>query len=446
MRRTRTAAARAAAALVAVLAAAGQMSAGAAEPVKTPNVTRTASYPYVGGSEITFDGDYVYAGYINGRIYRDERGYDNQGGVLIFDVSDGEFTKVGELSCPGNDNDVMVVRPGLLAISHHRSRCNFAARGGNGIYLADVSNPRQPRVISQLAIPSAHTLTVHPTGDFIYVSPGGLANDNGWQTVVDVSDPSRPFVASRFLPSVTGCHDMSFHLTQQRQLAFCAGAGEIQTWDVSNPVNPVTIGRIMNPAIQFPHNAVVSPSGDKLVVNDEAFGIHDCTTGTSLYGSLWIYDIRVPEAPVLAGRIAPPATRSGVGNYVEYVGTWCTAHNYNFVPGTNLVVSSWFTGGTTVHDITNPLLPELVASYMPDDGLAYTAHWYRDRIYVNDKFLGMEVLSVTGVSEGTLPAAKLTGPRVDMTSRLMPPVLPDRPVRTRERKMENTLFCVITPL
>ncbi|HVE90739.1 MAG TPA: hypothetical protein VNE62_00345 [Actinomycetota bacterium] len=431
------------AAALAVLMLAGNVPAYAGEPEKTPNVTRTAHKPYWGGGEIAFDGDFVYAGQTNGRTHRGE--VPDQGGVFIFDTSGGDFRLAGQLYCPGTDNDVALVRPGLLAISHHATRCN-PATAHDGIYLVDVSDPANPRVVGGTETYSAHTLTAHPSGDYVYVSPGGLATDAGYQSIVDVRDPANPRQVARFKPNQAGCHDMSFLTTGDRQLAFCAGAGEIQTWDVSNPIAPVTIGHTVNPAIQFPHNAVVSPSGDKLVVDDEAFGVHECKTGTSLFGSLWIYDIRIPEAPVLAGRIAPSTSRSDLPWYGGWTESWCSAHNYNFVPGTNLVVTGWFTGGTTVHDITDPLLPVLVASYKPDDGIAYTAHWNKDRVYVNDMLRGMEVLSIDGVSEGTLPAAKLTGPRVDMTSRLMPPVLPDRPVRTKERKMENTLFCVITPL
>ncbi len=89
----------------------------------------------------------------------------------------------------------------------------------------------------------------------------------------------------------------------------------------------------MNPAIQFPHNAVPSPDGKLLVINDEAFAAHECPTGTSVEGSLWACDITDPTMPVLAGRVAPPTSPATV-NVAGGTNKWCTAHNYNFIPGT----------------------------------------------------------------------------------------------------------------
>ncbi|HVL81961.1 MAG TPA: hypothetical protein VM840_10260 [Actinomycetota bacterium] len=408
------------------------------------DVRLLANVPYTGGTEIAFEGPYVYAGQINGVTQRNS--HPGQGGVFVFRRTGAGLDLVSMISCGGNDNDVMVVRPGLIAISHHVSRCNPATRG-NGIFLVDVSKPERPRILGGVGVPSAHTLTVHPGGRYIYVSPGGLGNGDLYEYIVDVSVPKLPAIVSRFRGTAAGCHDLSFDIRPEldRHLAFCAGAGEIQTWDVRDPVAPRVIATTSNPAIQFPHNAVVSPDGTKLVINDEAFGVHECKTETSVYGSLWIYDIRVPNAPVPVGRIAPPAGPTTAPTYADWADEWCTAHNYNFVPGTDLVVTAWFTGGTTVHDISNPVLPKRVASYRPDDAVAYTAHWYAGRIYVNDMRRGMDVIEVDGVSEGSSygPAPAVSWPRVDRTRELLPSVMPPRPDAATDRSVATSLFCVV---
>lgn len=368
------------------------------EPVdKSPNVTAVALHPYLGSSEIAFDGPFVIGGQIDGRTVRGET--PSQGGVKVFDTRGGGLSLAGELACPGNDNYVDVVRPGIVAVGHHASRCSPGARG-DGMFLVDITDPSSPAVIdgSGVRVVSSHTLSVHPSGSYVYVNPGGLANGNGFETIVDVSDPSNVSVAATFRTSRIGCHDLGFHPTLS--LAYCAGAGEVQVWDVTDPIAPVTVGRIVNPAIEFPHNALVSPDGATLVINDEAFAVHECLTGTSAFGSLWIYDLTVPTIPVPVGRIAPPTSRGGVGTYVGWQDSWCTAHNYGFVPGTDIVVSSWFTGGTTLHDISNPTLPVLVAYYKPADTMAYSSYWYDGRVYVSDRNRGLEVLSVAGIAGG----------------------------------------------
>ena len=411
-------------------------SVNAADDFQTPNVRVVAKHRYSGGTEIAFSGDLVFAGQYNGRTERGE--FPGQGGVKIFRTAGGRVTRVGSLRCPGTDNDVVVVRPGLIAVAHHQSACNPETKG-NGIFLADVSNPARPRVLGGVSLGSAHTLTVHPSGDYIYVNPGGLANGGGLEEIVDVRDPAAPFVESDYLPSMFGCHDLQFHPTEP--LAYCAGLGEVQVWDVSDPIAPKTVRNVLNPAIQFAHNALVSPGGKWLVVNDEAFGLHDCTSDASLFGSLWIYDLAVPDLPILAGRIAPPAVAetNGRGSIEE----WCTAHNYNFL-NDDVIASSWFAGGTRIHDISDPLMPIELATYRPADAIAYTAHWYGNRVYVNDAHRGMEVLEIDLPPRPTANAAAAPPPRirVDRTDSLIPDRLPPRSAFTVPT-LETTFYCVL---
>ena len=171
--------------------------------------------------------------------------------------------------------------------------------------------------------------------------------------------------------------------------------------------HPQVVGTIVNPAIQFAHNVVVSPSGPYIAINDEAFGFHTCTENEAadLYGSLWIYDISVPEVPVLAGRIAPPAhpdpdhlfgtLEDLPGPVYGWAQSWCAAHNYNWVPGSDdIIVASWFAGGVTAHDMSDPMSPQLIAHYMPHDGVAWSGHYYGGYLVTNDMVRGVEVLDV----------------------------------------------------
>jgi hypothetical protein len=446
----------------------GSAGASADDVSKSDNVTRIAGVPYVGGSEIAFDGRYAYAGQINGETRRNEKA--DQGGFFIIDVlGDAEAgvapgTLVGKLNCPGNDNYVVPMDPDLyggrelVAVSHHTNKCNsFKPRGerdankGNGLMIVDVTDKTRPQPIAGIGVTSAHTVTMHPTKPFAYTLPGGLANGNGDTFVIDLTDPAAPKQAGVFRSSALGCHDLQFSADGNH--AFCAGAGEVQVWDTSDVAKPRTVGRIVNPAIEFPHNAVPSPDGKKLVINDEAFGFHECHSGTSVYGSLWIYDISDPVNPVLSGRIAPPKTPSAankhlVGNLNGWVDSWCAAHNYNFVPGTDLLISSWFAGGTLVHDISDPLRPKQLAHYQPADGVAYTAHYYGGYVVTNDMHRGFEVLDIPELRAAEAAAKTATEPaaassaRVDRSDVLIPAVLPPRPARVIPTD-DNTGICVL---
>jgi hypothetical protein len=429
---------------------------------QSDNVTKVGGFEYTGGSEVAFDGRYAYAGQINGDLDRGTR--PDQGGFFVIDLLGDEEagiapgTQVGQLACPGTDNYVVPMDPDLfggrelVAMSHHSNACNPEAPG-DGLMVVDVTDKTAPEVISGIRAPSAHTVTMHPTEPFAYVMPGGTANGAGQTVIVDLTDPDHPEQASIFTSSRLGCHDLQF--SADGDFAFCAGLGEVQVWDTSDVANPRTVSTIANPAIQFPHNALPSPDGTLLVINDEAFAAHECATGTSVYGSLWIYDITDPLTPVLQGRIAPPETPAavenhGVGSYAGWTSSWCAAHNYNFVPGTDLLVSSWFAGGTLVHDLSNPLMPEQIAQYQPEDGVAYTAHYYGGYVVTNDMLRGFEVLDIPELRDAEAAAAPATAERlqrtpVDMSHALIPDVLPPRPARTLERDM-TTGICVLPAL
>jgi hypothetical protein len=418
------------------------LQAGATEPdegvTMTDNVTPVAHFPFMGGSEIDFDGErYLFAGQANltDDLGRQDVEEGQHGGLRIIDTR--TMRQVGELACPGTDNYVRYLDPEVysgergdreyVAMAHHGNVCTRDlladdpnTRPGygafNGVMIVDVTNKRRPEIVSAVGHDSAHTVMPHPTRPYLYVLPGGLANGTsvpGQRVsptgIVDLSDPEDPRYVGAYMHNAVGCHDLGF--THDGEHAYCAGFGETQVWDVSGDriESPEVVGSIVNPAIQFHHNAVVSPSGRYMVINDEAFGFHSCSgEAADLYGSLWIYDISVPEVPVLAGRIAPPdhpgdqgfGTLYDAGPVNGWADSWCAAHNYNWVPGNDdVIVASWFAGGVTAHDMSDPMAPQLLAHYMPHDGVAWSGHYYGGYLVTNDMTRGVEILDVPELRE-----------------------------------------------
>jgi hypothetical protein len=72
----------------------------------------------------------------------------------------------------------------------------------------------------------------------------------------------------------------------------------------------------------------------------------------------------------------------------------CTAHNFNFIPGTKMLVAAWISGGTNVIDLTDPASPKEVAHYSPDEAVAMSSYWYRGLIFVADFARGLDVLEL----------------------------------------------------
>jgi len=352
---------------------------------KSDNVHLRAQFPFENGTDIDFAGGLVYAS---------EQG-DN-GGVHIFDVTGADPKRIGFVRCPGFQDDVAVVKPGLIAVGFIRGECGRDL--GGGMRLIDVSNPKHPVHLGGVGIPDgAHTLTTFPGEDLVYLSPGGMGENGGEQFVVDVSDPRDPKIAHRFTPNPFGCHDVSFHLG--RKLGFCAGQMGTEIWDVSDPAKPKVLGNVP-PLMEFAHSAVASPDGRLLVVSDESYVAHDCATGRSPLGALSAWDITDPTNPVFKGSISSPRGQSPIGTLAVGI---CGAHNFNFVGDSRKVVSSWYTGGTSVIDFTNPSAPKEIAYYRADDANAWSSYFYRGYVVVNDLNRGVEFMTVDGLPQPPPP-------------------------------------------
>jgi hypothetical protein len=380
-----------------VLVGAFPSAAAEAEADSSDNVKRIASFPYEnekqgffeGGTDIDFSGKFVYAM---------QQGAN--GGVHVFENSKKGPKKVSFIGCPGSQNDVAVVKPGLIALGYHSSMCGSAP--GGGIRLIDVKDPKRAKFLGAVNdLPGGtHTLTVYPGKPIIYASPGGLANGGGTEQIIDVSDPKNPEVAATFRPQQIGCHDLAFSISKDSKIAACPGAGETQIWDVSDPLAPVTIGRIVQPFNQFNHSAAFTDDGKYMVLGEEAIVGNDCVGGPT--GALFIYDMSNPAAPVPMGYYGIPRAPLPVGSSNVDRNTWCTSHLFNFVPGTYKLVSSWYAAGMNVIDFTDPSVPKEIAHYMGtgDDITNYwSAYWHDGRIWANDRVKGLDVFEVKGLKE-----------------------------------------------
>jgi hypothetical protein len=367
-----------------------------AEVDKSKNVKLIAQFKYEnesadffsGGTDIDFSGKYIYA-----------MQQGDNGGIHILKQTKGKPKKISFFPCPGGQNDIATVKPGLVAIGYHSTTCGGP---GAGVRLVDVKNPKKPRLLGSVNdLPGGtHTLTTYPGKPIIYASPGGLANGGGVEQILDVSNPRKPKVAATFTPQQIGCHDLTFRITKEEKLAFCAGGGEAQIWDVSDPLAPETIAHVAVPA-QFPHSVAVTDDGKYMIIGDEAIGANDCVGGPT--GSLWVYDLTVRQAPILVGHHSVPRGQQPVGSSNTNRNTWCTAHLFNFVPGTYTLVSSWYSAGISIIDFSNPSLPEEIGHYMgtgKDITNYWSAYWYRGQIFANDRVKGLDVFEVKGLKEG----------------------------------------------
>jgi hypothetical protein len=389
-----------------VVALAAALAASALQPLAAapagPKITLEKNFPYKGGTDLDFQGDLVYAG-VEGA----------KGGVGIYRVPkmratdcNAKFTRVdcvdalqetptkrlGFVQCPGNQNDPLAIRKGLLALAYHSSDCT---KHGSGVALFDVRNPKRPRLLDDVALPGgSHTISKYPGKPIIYASPGGLLNGGGVEQILDISNPRSIKVAATYKPNDVGCHDITWYFDKDEKLAFCPGLSGTQIWNVKNPLKPALVSHIANPIQDFHHYALTTKSGDHLIVSDENFEAHDCTTGQSPTGAFYVYDITNRALPVLSGKFSPQRGADPVGGAVTAI---CTSHQFNRIPGTDIIVSAWYTGGTNIMDFSDPLNPTELDFYQPENANTWSSYWYRGRIYASDLNRGLDVLRVYGL-------------------------------------------------
>ena len=391
----------------------GLVPAGAQEGqvAKSDNVSLIRHIQYEGGTELAARGRYLFSGEFNGRDNRDQN--PKKGGIRIFRLSDsGVPRQVGFLRCPGNDNDIEVINRRLIVVAYHVNTCGNPATD-DGMLVVDVSKKRRPKVIGKVAMPSgragsAHTLNPYPPipgskKRYVYINPGGLANGNSVEQIVDISNPRKPKIAASYGPAdggpESGCHDLSFSFSNGRKLGFCAGYQHVTIWDVSDPLKPEMVSQIRNPAIEFDHFALPSPDGKLLAIDDEAFAAHECASGQSPTGRVWIYDITNPETPVMQSSYAPPrgGDSTELGTYPGWIASWCLSHGLHWKRASNNLAVTWFTGGVSVLNLDDPTSPEEVAHYMAPTSATYSVLWKRGRLYTNDTYRGLEVFDVSGL-------------------------------------------------
>lgn len=390
------AATAASAALVALVSALGAGAAPAGAASQTDNVRLVENYPVGYGNEIAFDGRRVYVGEYGGP----------DDGINVFDVHRGRATKTGVIPCAGhNDVEAIPGRSIVVSFQGYAISCSDvaplavpAAGTQGGVQVVDASDVRRPRYLGSVEIPGGvHTLTPHPRGPFVYTAAGGAdqyAAWGGYTHVVDVSDPGRPEVAARYRSPLNpaGCHDIAFEEIRGDLVGFCPGQGGTEIWDASDPKAPRAIGRVVLPFGQLPHVVAVSSDDELLAIGDEAYLGHACGAGTPA-GAIWLYDVSDLTDPQLEGFLSPPRGNYPVGA-LSGAQESCTAHNFDFIPGTRTLVAAWIGGGTNVVDLSDPAAPREVAHYKPDDTAAMSSYWYRGLIWVGDFSRGVDVLEL----------------------------------------------------
>ncbi len=142
-------------------------------------------------------------------------------------------------------------------------------------------------VVNRFVLVGADLVEYSPTSD-----PSHLGTFNEL-LVVDVTDPTNPYVRSR-LKTSTNTHTVSCINETDCQYAYTAGSsGQYSIVDLSNLDSPREVGVFASPAAR-PKPPFASGAGHKWNFDDAGYGIHTGSSGSA------VFNVSDPTAPRLA--------------------------------------------------------------------------------------------------------------------------------------------------
>ena len=213
-------------------------------------------------------------------------------------------------------------------------------------------------------------------------------------------------------PGPTQCHDITLYPEIGLAGGACEGYGLLL--DISDPVNPVRIQAVADSNFAYWHSATFNNDGTAVLFTDEwgGGGQPKCREGDPYeWGANALFSIdRSGPTPqmVFESYYKMPAAQSSTEN--------CVAHNGSLipVPGRDIMVQSWYQGGISVFDWTDPANPMEIAYHdrgpiSADEfqmGGSWSVYWYNGAIVNSEIARGLDVFELT-------PSEHLTQNEID---------------------------------
>ncbi|MCA0374713.1 MAG: hypothetical protein LCH84_03530 [Gemmatimonadetes bacterium] len=217
--------------------------------------------------------------------------------------------------------------------------------------------------------------------------------------------------ASASIPETQQCHDITVYPSLGLAGGACEGHGILL--DISNPVNPVRLDAVADSNFAYWHSATFNNDGTAMLFSDEwgGGGAPKCRPGDKPeWGANAIFKI-VNKKLVFQSYYKIPTYQTSNEN--------CVAHNGSLIPipGRDVMVQSWYQGGISVFDWTDPAKPQEIASFdrgpvngtRMDMGGSWSVYWYNGAIVSSEIARGMDVAELVPskyISQNEIDAAK----------------------------------------
>jgi len=345
---------------------------------------------------------------------------DRVKGIRIFDISDIHNPKqvVDVQTCRGSHTHTLVVDPKdkdnvYIYVSGSAGVRPTQELGGCSGADPDKDPNTALFTIVVIQVPLAHPeLAKVVNSPFIFVDPE-TGKVNGLWNGGNHGDGTQTTSATR------GCHDITVYSWLGIAGGACSGNGILL--DIKDPVHPKRLDAVTDPNYAFWHSANFSNDGKTLLFTDEwgGGGQPRCRVSDPMaWGADAIFSITPDKKLKLDSYYKMPAPQTDKEN--------CVAHNGSMipVPGRDIEVQSWYQGGVSLMDYTDPTHPFEIGYFdrgpVDDSRPAMGGQW--STYYYNGYIYGSEIARGTDVFK-LLPTKYLTQNEIDAAAQVYLPEL-----------------------
>jgi hypothetical protein len=212
-------------------------------------------------------------------------------------------------------------------------------------------------------------------------------------------------------PGPNQCHDITLYPAIGLAGGACEGYGLLL--DIKDPANPRRIAAVADSNFSYWHSATFNNDGTKVLFTDEwgGGGAPKCREGDPMeWGANAIFTIENGQM-VFQSYYKLPAPQTAQEN--------CVAHNGSLipVPGRDIMVQSWYQGGISVFDWTDPRKPFEIAFHdrgpvdaqQMEMGGSWSVYWYNGLIVNSEIARGLDIFELVPgehLSANEIEAAK----------------------------------------
>ena len=193
------------------------------------------------------------------------------------------------------------------------------------------------------------------------------------------------------------CHDITLYPEIGLAGGACEGYGLLL--DISDPINPVRIDAVADSNFAYWHSATFSNDGSKILFTDEWGGGRGAKcrdTDPMEWGANAYFSIDESNRMQFESYFKLPAPQTKTEN--------CVAHNGSLIPVPNrdIFVQSWYQGGISITDWTDPSnVIEIayhdrgpVSDEQTEMGGSWSVYWYNGYIYSSEIARGLDVFEL----------------------------------------------------